>query len=202
MPEFLDEISTRTSVSDVSIISEAFSPRATMNLCRGTMGFVYNTILDKEPMDESYLKNIYFGSLYPSYDNKSSFDIFLDDDYLCLNKNDTLEALNVLKTKKHSDKIFSIKKIAKTDMDGKTIEYKLKNNIIGNPEVILPDVFHIRNMPELKPASIKIEPRSWRNAFYGHRNPGIFFEELPREVFDTLVAYNKNHHMDYKIYAG
>ncbi len=189
-------------VKAVSIICEAFKPHTTLNNCRETLRFFYNTVSEKDHIDKAYLQNIYFGSLYPSYGNNSSFNIFLVDDKLSLNKNDSLEALNILKTSKYSDKIFCIKKIAKTDMNGETIEYKLKNNFIGNPEVILPDVFYIRDMPELKPASIKIEPRSCRNAFYGHRNSGIHFEELPREVFDTLVAYNKEHRLGYKIYAG
>ena len=78
----------------------------------------------------------------------------------------------------------------------------MKNNVIWNPEVILQDIFEIRDMPDIKPVSIKIESRNWRDAFYGHRSSGIFLKDIPKETFDKLVTYNKEHHLGYKIYVG
>ena len=113
MPELIIEISKPTTVSDVSIIRESLRPAAALNNCREALKFFYNAVSEKDHIDEAYLQNIYFGSLYPSYDGNSSFAIHFSDYHLSFNKNDSLKELNILKKDDRSDKIFTIKKNCK-----------------------------------------------------------------------------------------
>ncbi len=198
MAEYLDEISTKTSVSDVSIIKEELPASETMNICRSAIGFVYNAIQNNVPADEYYLQNIYFGAK----DKISLFEIDLDGSFFKLTSDNSLSDLEKFKEDSFHYNIDNIKTIIKMDNNWKKKSYNIKKRYPLGLKVILPDVFHIRDMPKLKPASIKIEQRSLKNAFNSHRNSGIYFKSLPKNLFDTLVDYNEQHHLGYKIYAG
>ncbi|NOQ38419.1 hypothetical protein GQ472_06045 [archaeon] len=198
MAEYLNEISTTTSVLDVSIIKEEVSAPETLNLCCEAIGFVYNAIDGKEPDDESYLQNIYFGAK----GTISLFEIDLGDNVFKLTQDISLSDLERFKKDSFHYNINDIKTIIKMNNNWKKKSFDIKKRYFPGLETILPNVFHIEDMPKLKPASIKIETQSLKNAINGHRNPGIFFDSLPKNVFDTLVAYNKEHHLGYKIYAG
>ena len=188
-----------TVVKDVSIIQGAFPASSMLDLCRETMGFIYNTIHDNPHMDTSYLKNIYFGA---REDKRSLFEISLDDNVFTFDQNSSLSDLDQFKKDDYHDRMYNVKWIAKVDDTLTRRSFDIKKRYLLGPEVILSDVFYIRDMPKLKPASIKIESRSLRNAFYDHRNSGIFFEELPKDNFDKLVDTNKELDLGYNIYAN
>ncbi len=194
MSEYLDEISTKTSVSDVSIIKEELPASETMNICRSAIGFVYNAMHDKEPDDEFFLQNVYFGIRDSKW---SLFKIrFRGVDHSFTNEY-SLSALNEFKENISNN----IEMIETVGNGWKQKSYKIKKRYLLGLETILPNVFHIEDMPKLKPASIKIEKMNLDNLLYGNRNSGIYFKSLPKNVFDTLVDYNEQHHLGYKIYA-
>lgn len=197
MAEYLDEISTKTSVPDISIIKESLPTPETLDLCCEAMGFVYNAIQNNVPADEYYLQNIYFGAK----DKISLFEIELDGSFFKLTSDNSLSDLDKFKEDSFHYNINDIKTIIKMDNNWKKKSYNIKKRNPLGLKVILPDVFYIRDMPKLRPASIKIEPRSLKNAFNNHRNAGIFFESLPKNLFDTLVDYNREYDLGYKIYA-
>jgi len=199
MDNFLDEISTKTSVSDISIIKEEYPASEILDNCRSAMGFVYNAIQNNNPTDESHLQNIYFGA---KEDKLSLFKIYLNGSVFHFNQDHSLANLSIINEDSSYDRINDIKKIEKMDDTWNPITFDIKKKYIMGLEVILPDVFYIKDMPDIGSVSIKIEQRSLKNAFNNHRSSGIFFERLPKDVFGQLIDYNEKHHLGYKIYTG